>query len=250
LSDSKPLVALENSGQPSILNYNVPEPVSYTGRNLIELKYDKDWFLDLKGREKQKPKKEENPEATRRNLEQFLRTQPMAAQLKLEPATVSGTAREARGAGAARRSAASEITSPGPHPMLDDEALAQLEMNKLPYVVPTQSGGTKVVYADTSNKPFPGICLVEIYRMTNHLGDYGAGRTVQTFSLLPGEKTRISIKSYKSSTETLTETSSIFDSYSTTAEDTFESSVQAENSDKETKEKTTEYYMDAEVGGN
>jgi len=40
----------------------------------------------------------------------------------------------------------------------------------------------------------PRIMLVESYELSTHLGNYGAGRTLSTFTLLPGEKTTISIK--------------------------------------------------------
>ena len=40
------------------------------------------------------------------------------------------------------------------------------------------------------------LILVESYRLSSYLGNYGAGRTLKTFSLLPGEKTKLSIKNY------------------------------------------------------
>jgi hypothetical protein len=39
----------------------------------------------------------------------------------------------------------------------------------------------------------PRLMIVEIYRLSSFLGNYGAGRVVKTFSLLPGEKTKISV---------------------------------------------------------
>lgn len=41
----------------------------------------------------------------------------------------------------------------------------------------------------------PTFLIVEEYRLSNFLGQYGAGRTVKTFSLLPGESTTISVTS-------------------------------------------------------
>ena len=110
----------------------------------------------------------------------------------------------------------------------DDAIRANLRSGRVPYVIKTATGGTTLTFADVGTIPSPAIYLVETYRMSNFLGDYGAGRTVGTFSLLPGEKTKISITTYKSSTTTEADTSSVFDSYTTTAEDTLESTIQSE----------------------
>jgi len=72
------------------------------------------------------------------------------------------------------------------------------------YVVHRAASGTlEVDYAPIPEKPNPRIILVETYALTSFLGDYGAGKTLKTFSLLPNEKTKISIKTWKT-TETTT----------------------------------------------
>ena len=43
----------------------------------------------------------------------------------------------------------------------------------------------------------PQLVIVETYRMSSFLGQYGAGRTLKTFSLLPGEKTTISVNTFR-----------------------------------------------------
>jgi hypothetical protein len=255
MSTIPPLVALEGGGTPSVLNYNVPEPISYTGRNLIELQYPASVFKELKGTEPATPPVTGKPDT---DLTEWTKWTNSKALVQLDSArvqtagkratmakTAPKTAARAAAPMAAAQPAAASIT------VLDPDVLtANLGAGKKPYIVPTQSGGVKTVYADTSGKPYPGLYLVEMYRMSNFLGDYGAGRTVQTFSLLPGEKTRISIKTYKSTTTTETATSSIFDSYTTETADSFEDSIQSENSHKESKDKTTEWYVDAEASGN
>ena len=76
----------------------------------------------------------------------------------------------------------------------------------------------------------PRFMLIETYRLSSFAGSYGAGRTVSTFSLLPGEKSTISIRTYSKSEETQKKASSIFDSYTEDCVDAFESSVQNEMS--------------------
>ncbi len=76
---------------------------------------------------------------------------------------------------------------------------------------------------------------------------YGAGKTIKTFSLLPGEKTKISIKTYMSRETDAKSASSIFDSFSETSASEFESSVQSEQSNKQAYQETFAYHAEAEA---
>ena len=96
-------------------------------------------------------------------------------------------------------------------------------------------------------KAKPRLILVETYRLSSFLGNYGAGRTLSTFSLLPGEKTKILIKSYTKTTTELSKASSIFDSFSDESSDDFEHSVQTENSDRTKQDENFSYYADADA---
>ncbi len=44
---SEPIIKLDSNGKATVISYNVPEPTSYTGRNVIELEFDEDIFTDL-----------------------------------------------------------------------------------------------------------------------------------------------------------------------------------------------------------
>ena len=87
----------------------------------------------------------------------------------------------------------------------------------------------------------PKIMLIETYRLSSFTGSYGAGRTVNTFSLLPGEKSKLSIKTYSKSEETQKKASSIFDSYTEDCIDAFESSIQNEMSNAASMTSIKEY---------
>ncbi len=234
MNPAKPLVTLETNGQPSVLNYNVPQPSSYTGRNLIELSYPARIFKVLKGAEATPPDfKPSNP----RRLEQAQGWAQQRAALSASPVVQ----RQQSKVDAQKVSAA-----PTKAPAVE----ALLDAGRLPVLVPTMGGNVKTVYVEPPKRPNPGIYLVESYRLSNFLGNYGAGKTVKTFSLLPGEKTRISITTYRNSTETSTTTNSIFDSYTTETADEFESAIQSENSSTEGKDKTVEWHVEAEASGN
>ena len=79
---------------------------------------------------------------------------------------------------------------------------------------------------DISSSVGSRIALVETWQLSSFLGDYGLGRTLQTFSLLPGERTTITIETWRTETSTREEGSSIFDSADSSAESRFTEAVE------------------------
>jgi len=77
-------------------------------------------------------------------------------------------------------------------------------------------------------KATPRLFVIEELEIATFLGDYGAGKTVQTFSLLPGEKTTISIKTWRTESSEQEITQNILDSYSEESANEFESQVENE----------------------
>lgn len=95
--------------------------------------------------------------------------------------------------------------------------------------------------------PNPQLFLIETYGISSFLGDYGMGRTVRTFTLLPGESTTIRLKTWQSSKESIKESSSIIDSSEQSAKDRFSNKIQNETTDKKTKSKTEKWKVEAEA---
>jgi hypothetical protein len=58
----------------------------------------------------------------------------------------------------------------------------------------------------------PQFMIVEEYKVASFLGQYGLGRVLRTFSLLPGEKTTIRMKTYKEISSVRTQSENILDS--------------------------------------
>ncbi|MBO9600193.1 MAG: hypothetical protein J7559_20530, partial [Cohnella sp.] len=92
------------------------------------------------------------------------------------------------------------------------------------------------------------IILVESFRLSSFLGNYGAGRTIKTTSLLPGEKTKISIRSYMQSETTVKDASTILDSVTDDIADEFEKSMGNEQTDQKNYEESFKYSVSAEAG--
>lgn len=77
-------------------------------------------------------------------------------------------------------------------------------------------------------KANPQLFVIEELEIASYLGNYGAGKTVKTFSLLPGEKTTISIKTWKNEKTEQDITQNILDSYSEDSANSFEKQLEDE----------------------
>ncbi len=88
------------------------------------------------------------------------------------------------------------------------------------------------------DRVLPKILFFEKLQISTFLGNYGAGRVIKTFSLFPGEKTTISVKTYQKTKQkeetTVNFGSSILDSVTEEAATDFENSIQTETSNKYT----------------
>jgi hypothetical protein len=110
----------------------------------------------------------------------------------------------------------------------------------------SMAGQTRYRYA-RSRRERPRILLVETYRLATYLGAYGAGPVIQTFSLLPGERTKIDIRTYRKTEEERAETSSILDSFNEESATDFEETIANEQSDRAGYEESFRYNAQAEA---
>jgi hypothetical protein len=92
------------------------------------------------------------------------------------------------------------------------------------------------------------LLLIEKIAITSFLGDFGAGRLVKTFSLLPGEQTVISIDTYTKDETTAKSASSILDLTATECGADFEDTVNNENDTKAANSDATSASISAEIG--
>lgn len=113
--------------------------------------------------------------------------------------------------------------------------IAEIEENasdgKVPFVYKSFGGSTKYRFireAKDERSANPRFIIIEKYRLASYFGDYGAGRTLKTFSLWPGEETTFYVRSWQSTEEKMKQASSIFDSYTSEAADEFESTLESE----------------------
>ncbi|MEV5025414.1 Ig-like domain-containing protein [Paenibacillus sp. LPE1-1-1.1] len=91
------------------------------------------------------------------------------------------------------------------------------------------------------------LIIVEQYQLSSYLGNYGAGRTLKTFSLLPGEKSKISVRSYTQSETTSKSASSVVDSFTDESAIDLEKSMANEQSNRKGYEESFKYKVSAEA---
>ncbi|MBL7777043.1 MAG: hypothetical protein JNK66_01970 [Chitinophagales bacterium] len=91
-----------------------------------------------------------------------------------------------------------------------------MALKKKPTITTASSGLPQVSYIGEPTYNPRAFLLLDL-QICSYLGNYGAGRTLKTFSLLPGEKTTISIRTYKDTATTSSRADSFIDSYSEAA---------------------------------
>lgn len=125
--------------------------------------------------------------------------------------------------------------------------VAGAKMGKVTSPVPGPGGEETVAEVPVDQEPAPALFLVEKVAISSFLGDYGMGKTVKTFTLLPGESTTIRIKTWQSTKQSKKDSSSIIDSHQDEAKQRFENTVQRETTDKTTKSKEEKWSVEAEA---
>lgn len=91
------------------------------------------------------------------------------------------------------------------------------------------------------------LLIVETLALSSFLGAYGAGRVLRTFSLLPGERTTISVKTFTQTDETRKEAASILDSTASEASSEFDDAISREQSNKAGQSEASSYKVGAEA---
>lgn len=259
---TEPMIKLQPNGVAPILSYNVPEPTSYSGRNFIELKFDEGEDHDKFFKEKYRAITPITPVVDRvANIDAQTIKSTVIAAMKggfTDPNIFSNAKSTSSSLFLAKKMDASsdslEIKSNIPisyrlASIEADEITQNIQAGMKLHLYKNMHGTLECKYipAKPPHQIKPHLYLVEVYQLTTRLGDYGAGRVIKTFSLLPGEKTKISIKSYLKKQTDAKDSSSILDSFTDESSNDFESSVQEEHSDKKNFAKTREYYAEAEA---
>jgi hypothetical protein len=86
-------------------------------------------------------------------------------------------------------------------------------------------GGFRKIKLIPKPVPKPQIFIVFHTKVSSFLGNYGAGPTVKSFSMMPGEKTEITVRSYRHKTNTRRMAENVLESVTAFASDSFETAM-------------------------
>lgn len=255
------LAAAPQAAQGFVIDPDVPLPGSYSFRRVVKLDvrtrlgapvaFRPDDAIDLRA----------------------IATRTSGGELEIKPTLGTACDFWARQAVAARFPAAAvarsveaaKSTPPGTtdRPDIDkvlSSFLAALDRKEIELPVLTSSGqpSSQLYYAGGRfGGVGAGFYVVEEYRVSAFLERYGLGRTIGTFSLLPGEETTIKLRSWRSSkrststTATVQETAttSIIDSVDEKSIDRFANELQSATGDKTASSSDEFWHVNGEVGG-
>ena len=134
------------------------------------------------------------------------------------------------------KSVGGQVNAPKPLNLPTQQYISQQLALRNVVVINDNFGGFGVSYTIV---PRPGVgrtkptfFFVEEYTVASYLANYGAGKTLNTFTLLPSEKTSITIRTYKESTETKKRAENVMDSFSEDSAKEFENTLEKEASTK------------------
>lgn len=220
VENANPFIRLGDDGENAPrLSYSVPESTNYVGTGVISISID------------EKLLNAETIKAIRENVEKKKNKKPpkpIPDDLKLRG--ISLVNRSENVGSVNTRMALKQVFDEHPSDFLYKPKESMLGF----------AGGFDIIVPRPRppEKIFPKILFFEKLQISNFLGNYGAGRVIKTFSLFPGEKTKISIKTYQKTVETETQKtnvgSSILDSVTEEAAVDFENSITSELSSKYT----------------
>lgn len=255
---NKPLVSLETGDKAIIVRRDLPEPIAYRGRNLIELEFDtdpKDFFEDVAF---EKPSavgggsggtlRGDKIDAVTADVAVAMRASFSDSRIFPNARFSSSTFRFVENSNLDRKVISSTPISKELQALDPEDVAIGLNAGKQVYLYQNLNGTTTYrINNKPQEEPNPHIYLIETYQLSSHLGEYGAGRVVKTFSLLPGERTKISVRTFLRSESKRSESSSILDSVTDESATDFQSAIESEQSDKQGYAKTFEYHAEAEA---
>ena len=259
-TDRAPMVELDENGRASILNYNLPQSTAYDVVSFIKLDFPRSAFKQ--GATNGKGGYWDKLDELRKgdlfsvpNIQNMLEGKTYSPVKEIETLGLNLQARDPKTGGDGLRIQTTHI----PVKTTEIEETTKFLAEKIvdgymPVTTKRISGKESIRFFKRPKQANPCIYMMMHMRMASYLGDYGAGQTIKTFTLLPGETTTISVKSYESSTETSSEAQSVLDSYSENTTDelqtTIENSTNQTSSFSETDTDTMSVHTEASGGVN
>ncbi|WP_020591504.1 hypothetical protein [Kiloniella laminariae] len=262
----EPLIKLDETGSASILNYNLPQSTTYDVVSFVKLDIPPKKFKAVERKltkndfwgELDKLKKDDSFGV--KTIEGILSGQQYSPLPELQSLSINLAATTVS---AKRKAPASRSMEPGlvmksgnipvstgALPFSTSYIANRINDGFRPQLYTRLSGRQGLKFIPRPKQARPAIYMVLRMKMASYLGDYGAGQTLKTFSLLPGETTTISLKSYTHNEETSKTAESVLDSYSESVTEELQTTVEHTTQQTETSSETDVDSMSVEAGTN
>ncbi|WP_433003268.1 hypothetical protein [Kribbella sp. CA-294648] len=261
------LAAFGKANNPAAaINYSVPVPGSYTIRRMQPVEFPADWFTQaakIAGTSLEEQGVVTGPEdAPRLDPDRLRGWYERLTPLSIRPQQGPWGQLPARPPAPTTETPLAQVRSL-PHGVQRSELLDKLaevsvrqqENSRQPVAltVPMPGLGRSVrlvpILPTSYTGSSPTIALVEVFRVSSFLGDYGLGRTIQTYSLLPGERTTITVETWRSADESREDSTSVFDSSDRNAQSRFTDEVESQAGNSAENSGTWASSLSANVGG-
>jgi len=117
----------------------------------------------------------------------------------------------------------------------------------MPVARRTFGGTSRLEFVKKPKTVIPRLYIIEEYRINSYLGDYGAGKILKTFTLLPGEKTTITMRTFKQMTSKKATAQNVLESVSEEVVDSLETFVQDERQSSSSSASSSDSSFNADV---
>lgn len=241
----EPLTKLDGSGKASILNYNLPQSTCFTVTTYVEIDIPEAHFINQVKAEPQVNFWQQIEALPEDQVVELLETS-IKASVQEESVRLSEFSDLTKRAKVRPAGTVSEVEQNINDVSVNDIA-NQAKRGYRPYYTKNLYGKKVLRYSKKPETVKPMIILVEHFRVCSYLGDYGAGKTLKTFSLLPGEKTEITLKTYKNSTEIKSKAENILDSFTEDSANELENLISTESDENSVSGHTVSNAVNASV---
>lgn len=229
-----PFIELDPNGQPAILNYNLPQSTCFELKNYLKLKIEDKCFLPITFNPPRDNFWDVTANLSSADIYQKLNDDILGVSdsgivannfyLQTEPLVQNISASKSdseMGQGMQKKVSERNVLKEDTQSLLVDvkvsEVVNQVVKGRRPFLRRNLWGKPQLYFATRPVKPEPTIAIVLHNQVCSYLGNYGAGKTLKSFSLLPGEKTTISIRTYKFMEEFKRRAENVLDSFTETS---------------------------------
>ncbi len=135
---------------------------------------------------------------------------------------------------------------------LNENLIAQqISKGNLPICQTKLSGQNEIKFIQKPRQASPQITLILHFKMSSFLGDYGAGQTIKTVNLLPGESVMATVRSFRHNESVKMQSQNVLDSFSEYSANELQNTVEkiSGSASSQNSQSSSSYGYDWNIGG-